>query len=386
MQTLVIGFGASGRSAAELLRKNGKKALIVDRDPKYGFPETVEMKEIEQVILSPGIPRSHPLVGEAVERGIEVIGEAEFAFRHLKNRAIGITGTNGKTTTTLMIQHLLERAGKKAVALGNIGRSLSSYALNPNPEDLLVVELSSFQLETMASKCLDAALLLNITPDHLDRYDSVREYAMAKCRIENCLKNDGVLWISNQVVQEAGDLLRSHNLFGENNAQAAAAVCRHFGIDEIDLSAFRKPAHRIEFVEEWEGIQFYNDSKATNIDSVRYAVAEIDGPIILLAGGVDKGASYRPWIADFCGKVKRIVAFGQAASKIECELKKDIWVDRVEGLHDAIFCAMRSAERGMKILLSPGCSSFDQFRNYEHRGEEFCRMVRGKIWIEERSF
>ena len=385
-KVLVIGFGISGRAAAQLLRKSGKEILIVDRDPKHGFPDRADLDEVEQVILSPGIPMSHPLAAEAIRRGIEVIGEAEFAFRHLSNRSIGVTGTNGKTTTVSMIQHLLERAGKKAVAVGNIGRSLSSYALEANPEEILVVELSSFQLETMTKKCLDAALFLNLTPDHLDRYASLAEYAEAKCRIENCLKPGAVLWVSRQTEREVGSLLKSYQVFGENNVEAAAAVCRTFGVEKVDLSCFRRPPHRIEFVEEWEGIQFYNDSKATNIDSVRYAVRDLEGPILLLAGGVDKGASYRPWVVDFGGKVKRIVAFGQAASKIENELKGEIPVDRAENMQEAISSAVRKAERGTKILLSPGCSSFDQFRNYEHRGEEFCRMVREKIWIEKKSF
>lgn len=386
MRTLIIGFGVSGRSAAELLRKIGREVVIVDRDPKFGFSETVELDEIEQVVLSPGVSKAHPLVLEAERKGIEVIGEAELAFRHLKNPVIGVTGTNGKTTTVMMIQYLLEQAGRRAVALGNIGRSLTSYALQAQPEDILVVELSSFQLETMSSKCLDAALFLNFTADHLDRYSSLREYALAKCRIEGCLKSQGTLWISTQTEREVGDLLKTHHIFGKNNRDAAATICHHFGVKQIDLNNFRKPAHRIELIEEWEGIQFYNDSKATNIDSVLYAVSELNGPIILLAGGKDKGASYRPWVGDFSGKVKRIVAFGQAAPKIEGELKADIAVERVETLRDALLYAVQKAERGTKILLSPGCSSFDQFRNYEHRGDEFCRMVRGKIWIEKKSF
>lgn len=426
-QTLILGFGISGRSCAELLIRQGLSVLALDqnadelrKDPDVqsllqmgAVLETdrkkVEWKTVGQVVISPGMPMTHPLVLEAQNKGIEVLGEIELAFRYLKNRCIGITGTNGKTTVTMLIDHVLRVMGKKSVALGNIGKTLSSYALDPDPEDILVVELSSFQLDTLSKKCLDAAALLNITPDHLDRYPTFEDYAKSKCRIEKCLKPDGKLWVSQQVQQEFGHLLNSPKIFDSvdeplasispmryiqmggperQNVRAAYPICLDFGITDAGfwraLESFRKPKHRIEWAGEWNGIAFYDDSKATNIDSVMHAVGLFAPPIVLLAGGVHKGASYRPWIKAFGNKVARIVAFGQAAPLMVDELKDSFPIERVETLEEAVKSAVRSARGKTTILLSPGCSSFDQFRNYEHRGNEFKRIVEEKIWIEKK--
>ncbi len=427
---IVLGFGVSGRSCAELLLKQGmrvfaldSKAEILKNEPvildlmKQGVELasdliSIDWTTIEQVIVSPGIAPSHPILVQANENGVEIVGEIELAFRHLHNRCIGVTGTNGKTTVVMLIHHILKDAGYRSQALGNIGTSLSSYALASNPEEILIVELSSFQLETLFTKCLDMALILNITPDHLDRYASIEDYAKAKCRIELCLKNDGEMWVSQQVAAEYGQLIHKAKLIEDiqwdqsavatispmryiqlgvperQNIQAAYAVCRYCGITDVQfwrgLETFRKPKHRIEFVGEWNGISFYNDSKATNIDSVMHAVGLFEGSIVLLAGGVHKGWSYRPWIAAFRGKVRRIVAFGQAASMIEEDLLGELFVERVETLEQAVCSAVINAEPQTVILLSPGCSSFDQFRNYEHRGNEFKRIVEEKVWIERK--
>ena len=429
-KTIVIGFGVSGQACASLLLKLGHRVLALDKhaiewknDPKIQpffqqglelLPDqvAVDWKQIERVILSPGIPPSHEIVVQAIAQGIEVIGEIEFAFRHLHNRCVGVTGTNGKTTVTLLVKHILQSAGQKAQALGNIGSSLSSYAISPNNEDILVVELSSYQLETLRIKCLDIAAFLNLTPDHLDRYGTIEAYAQAKCRIQDCLKENGELWVSTSVAKEYGRFLHAPKLFDQTqewentvatispmryiqlgvperqNVQAAYPLCRFFGVTDAQfrrgLETFRKPAHRIEFVGEWNKIAFYNDSKATNIDSVMHAVGLFEGPIILLAGGVHKGASYRPWIEAFQGKVVRIVAFGQAAKLIQEELQSDLPVDRVDTMEEAVMRAVNLAKPATNILLSPGCSSFDQFRNYEHRGNEFKRIVEEKVWIERK--
>ena len=427
---IVIGFGLSGRSSAALLLKLGYNVLALDQralelksDPKVQhflqqgielYPDqiAIDWKQIGQVIISPGVPRVHQIVVQAIGQGIEVIGEIELAFRHLKNRCIGVTGTNGKTTVVMLIKHIFHSAGRKAQALGNIGSSLSSYAISPDPEDILVVELSSFQLETLQTKCLDVAAFLNLTPDHLDRYASLDDYAQAKCRIEDCLKENGELWVSSALANEYGRFLRKPKIFDQQdwengtvamissmryiqlgvperqNVQAAYPLCRYFGVTDAEfrrgLETFRKPAHRIEFVGEWNGIAFYNDSKATNIDSVMHAVGLFEGPIILLAGGVHKGASYQPWLKAFQGKVVRIVAFGQAASIMEEDLKADLPIERVDTLENAIVRAVEKAAPPVSVLLSPGCSSFDQFRNYEHRGNEFKRIVEEKVWIERK--
>jgi UDP-N-acetylmuramoylalanine--D-glutamate ligase len=397
MVALVIGFSISGRACSELLLSQGKQVLAVDRRAEALSTDSekrvslidensaIDWSTVELLVLSPGVSRDHPHVKEAKRQGIEVIGEIELAFRSLKNPCIGITGTNGKTTTTLLTSHILNSTGRKARALGNIGAALSTYALSPDPEEILVIELSSFQLETLQSKCLDCAICLNITPDHLHRYASMLDYAKTKCHIEDCLKEGAALYVSKQLFEDYGSLLQRPIIF--EPAQPVYPLCRHFGVSEEAffqaLKTFKKPPHRIEYVGEWKGLTFYNDSKATNIDAVIHAVALMDGPVVLLAGGLDKGASYRPWIASFGSKVERIVAFGRAADKMEAELKESFSFEKVQGMQEPLTSAVRCAMSPMNILLSPGCSSFDQFRNYEERGNEFKRMVEEKVWIEK---
>jgi UDP-N-acetylmuramoylalanine--D-glutamate ligase len=324
---------------------------------------------------------------------IEIIGEAELALRSIKQNAVAITGTNGKTTVTLLTEHILKTAGIPARAVGNVGEPLS--AMRGKPEEVLVVELSSFQIETLRARAFDAAVLLNITPDHLDRYSDMRAYARAKCALERCLKEDAPFFVQDGVLQTYGDLftqltkqmptlalpdLPRHD---RENALAAYALCRRFGVSEADflraLSIFQKPAHRIEFVSEIDGICYYDDSKGTNIDAVIQAVHAMRGPVILIVGGVDKGASYLPWVENFRGKVKQILALGQAAKKIVEELEPFFALQHVSSLHEAVEQARRVAISGDSVLLSPGCSSYDMFRDYVQRGEEFKRYVKGCI-------
>ena len=420
---LVLGLGISGMASAAFLLKRGEGVVAVDRHAArlktssevepllalglklFSDEQDLPLDSISKVILSPGVPPTHPLVLKANKMGIEVIGEIEMALRSIKNRCVAVTGTNGKTTTVLLIAHILNSAGIAARALGNVGDSLAGYLLDPEEKEVLVLELSSFQLETMGTKCLEGAVILNITPDHLDRYPSIREYAAAKFKIGDCLLPGKVLWISRQIEEEFGlkgerfdptadyepwteEKLRAHSKIRSiqlgmperQNIQAAYAICHTLGVSKMEfargLETFRKPEHRIEWVAEKNGILFYNDSKATNIDSVMHAVNLFEEPIILLAGGVDKGASYTPWIDCFKKKVKMIIAFGQAASKMESELASAFPFRRTATMKEAIELSLQWAEKGTSVLLSPGCSSFDQFRNYEHRGDEFKRLVR----------
>src|SRR5579863_9723330 len=205
---LVIGFGVSGKAVMSLLQKKGISAIAVDKNPASGVAlDTADfpMEGISQVIVSPGILPTHPLVQKAKKLGLEVIGELEFALRLTENRCVGVTGSNGKTTTTLLIAHALHSAGIPARAVGNVGTALSSYLLDPNPREILVIELSSFQLETMQSKKFDCAVYLNLTPNHLNRHASMFEYATAKANIQNCLKPKRKLFVSDQVWQVAQD-------------------------------------------------------------------------------------------------------------------------------------------------------------------------------------
>lgn len=388
MKAIVLGMGVSGRGAARFLRGRGAEVVCLDRKGGEGILSDrgpIPWDGVEQLVLSPGIAPHHPVVREAEARGVEVVGEVELAFRFLRNRCVGITGTNGKTTVTLLVAHVLNAVGMKAEPVGNVGTSLLDAG-----EGILAIELSSYQLETVRTRRLEAAVILNVTPDHLDRYGSMEAYRAAKARIGEVLLPGGTLWVSRdsgiagrcfegnvETISRLDYTIRGRP--ERQNLEAAYALVAGFGVTvEAFLAAvetFRKPAHRIEWVRTWRGISFYDDSKGTNIDAVRHAVALFDKPIHLLAGGVHKGASYRPWLEALRGKVVRIVAYGEAAELMERELGSEIPVVRRDKFADA-FCEIAAgAQEGEIVLLSPGCSSFDQFTDYAHRGAIFQELV-----------
>lgn len=413
---VILGLGISGKASAAFLLAKGERVIGADRnaDRMKGDSSIVRLMQqgmelvsddakidSNQIILSPGIPSTHPMVQRARNGGIEVIGEIEMGFRYLKNRAVGVTGTNGKTTTVMLIAHLLQSAGMKARALGNIGASLAEYLLHPDPDEILVIELSSFQLETASTPALESAAILNITPNHLNWHPTLEDYARAKARIGLCVKN-GPLFVSNQAAKEYSSLFETLTLFDQEtvapnsqlryimrglperkNVEAAFAFCAYFGIDrelcERNLETFKKPSHRIEWVAKKNHVSYFNDSKASNIHAVMHAVSLFETPLVLIAGGVHKGASYSPWIAPFRGKVKGIVAFGEASGQMEAELSRDFPVFRVNNLEEAVLKASKLALENEIVLLSPGCSSYDQFRSFEHRGDEFKRIVREEL-------
>lgn len=381
MRYIVFGLGISGKAAASYLLSQGHTVIGVDKkidqmasqlDPRIILSnEDVSLDNITQIILSPGIPLTHPLVEKAQEKNIEVIGEVEFAFRHIRNRCIGITGSNGKTTTTLQIAHVLNHCGIPARAVGNVGVGLSTVL--GNDRDVLVVELSSFQLETLKTRKLDFAVILNITENHLDRYPSMKEYSEAKLKIQDCLKENGVLFVSDQVASR----YRLENFQRVENAPFA--ICQQFGITEErfleSMVSFCKPKHRIEWVAEIDGVVFYNDSKSSNIESVMYAVRQFPGPLILIVGGKDKGSSYRAWVDCFKGVVKHVIAYGSAREIIEKEIGGLIPFSKVGPFDEAVEIAFTMGQEKDTVLLSPGCSSYDQFPNFERRGERFKELV-----------
>lgn len=429
-RVLVIGLGISGSSAAHFLLDQCAHVHGVDRNPTSPEAEALksrgatigpdseafEVGAFDLVIVSPGIPQAHPLCAAAREAGIETIGELELGCRFVKQRMIGVTGTNGKTTVTLLITHVLNQSGRKAKALGNVGVPLTKEIAAAGEDDILVAELSSYQLDTLRSPILDAAVILNVTPDHLDRYGDMEAYALSKFQIHKCLKPGMSLYVEKATLDKYGyfevtpiytygyekqdniytDLKslyvnrlkvaclpeeyqgrRSHDL---ENVMAAFAMCRIFGVTAKQffsaLATFKKPSHRIEFVLERSGVAYYDDSKGTNIDAVIRAVEKMKSNVVIIAGGVDKGAAYTPWIDAFQGKVKAICAIGEAAQKIEHQLSHAIPVTKHGSLEEAVKTASSLAESGESVLLSPGCSSFDMFRDYVHRGEEFQRLVK----------
>lgn len=432
---LVIGMGVSGRAAARFLISKGANVTGVDRNETFlnsndeiaklrslGLKTSVDnvkldLSRFKVIVVSPGIPQSHPYYATALQNKMDVIGEIELACRFINQRCIGISGTNGKTTVTLLVAHVLNKCGIHAQAVGNSGIPLTSVLCNQNSSnEVFVIELSSFQLETMHTPILDVAALLNITPDHLDRYENMEEYAKAKMLLENCLKPGGHLYMEEKCYGLFGHLLKTSKpllygygrnstvntdktsiIFKENiecflplqyrgmishdveNLLAAYALCREFGVSPSQFleafETFKKPSHRIEFVKEIEGVKYIDDSKGTNIDAVIRAVESIDGNIILIAGGVDKGSAYTPWIEAFKGRVLCVYAIGQAAPKIKGDLGHILPVEMLNSLDDAVKLAAKAAKPGETVLLSPGCSSFDMFKDYAHRGDEFKRIV-----------
>jgi UDP-N-acetylmuramoylalanine--D-glutamate ligase len=432
-RALVIGLGISGRAAAELLLSRGVSVVGIDgkKETVESHPDVVRLKEkglvaqldtvpldlqsFDEVVVSPGIPQTHLVYAQCLASGIPITGEAELAFKEVKQPCIGITGTNGKTTVTLLVEHILNVAGKVAKALGNVGDPLTAYFLTPPKEEIIVAELSSYQLETMETAVFDAGVILNITPDHLDRYPDMEAYAAAKWRLNRCMKSEAPLYVHEQVMKEFGSyagacvytygressstywtdkkaiwngekietILPLHyknlGMHESENALAAWLMCKPFGVSsEIFLKAlnsFNKPAHRIEYVLSLNGVDYFDDSKGTNIDAVIQAVGAMNGPVVLIAGGVDKGASYAPWKELFRNKVKKIVAIGQASQKISQELRPDFDVELAVSLEQAVERAAAVALEGDVVLLSPGCSSFDMFRDYADRGEKFKRHV-----------
>lgn len=399
MKAIVLGYSLSGKSAALFLKKQGYDVIALDRDEKKFDDEKIlflsdksplDFKGVKMVVYSSGIKPNHDVCLQAKKNKVLVLSEAELAFKFLKNKSIGVTGTNGKTTVVSLIELVLNQNGIKARAVGNIGKSLTSVLLEEDSKDVLVVELSSFQLKSFQKKVFDAAVITNITPDHLDWHDTFDDYMQSKLRMQNCVKKNKKLFVSKELVQSfKKHLLRDYIVFDEcsldevpqedrKNAQAAFCVCREWGIEKEDFlksyKTFQKPHHRIELVATVNGISFYNDSKATNTFSVIHAVNNLSGPIILIAGGHEKGLSYEIWQKAFKNKVKSIFLIGDCAKRMKEELK-DFAPEVVENLEAATLKAFKMAKKDDKILLSPGSSSFDQFKNYEHRGEEFKRIV-----------
>jgi UDP-N-acetylmuramoylalanine--D-glutamate ligase len=366
-KVFVIGMGMSGRSAVHFLIAHDaivhgvdRHAHLLENHPeiqeliKAGLTvqlekDCTEISRFDLIVLSPGVSDDNPLLKAACEANLPIIGEIELGCRFAENPMIGITGTNGKTTVTLLVTHVLKYCGYLTHALGNVEVPLTRELLRISSDDFVVLELSSYQIDTLYQPCLEGAVLLNITPDHLDRYKTMEAYAQAKCNIERCLKAKAPLYIEETAWHHFGHFLKtktprlygyletsfiytdlcavyregkkifelpsalrnrkSHDL---ENLMAAYALCADKGVDGAAFlqawATFKKPSHRIEFVVEHQGIRYYDDSKGTNIDAVMRAIQSLDGPIILIAGGVDKGFSYHPWLEIFKDRVKSICA------------------------------------------------------------------------------
>lgn len=383
MRILILGFGISGSAALEVLKQQGHDIVITDKNTHQKVnivpEEQVKIEEFDLVVVSPGIRPSHPLYAAALNLKIPVTGEMEIGLSMLpkEQTVIGITGSNGKTTTTSLITHILQSAGKKAVALGNIGKPLCAHLKDLQEEEILVCELSSFQIETMKTKIFDVIAITNITENHLDAYNSFEEYRQAKLSLLNLGKKESIAFISHDIERFCN---HNNKKVIDNDCLAFATnICIHFGIssEEIDkaVSTFKKPAHRIELIKQIEGISFINDSKSTTVHSTIYAVQQLQKPTILLAGGKWKGFSFGLWKTALFPYIKKIIAFGESATKIRDDVYSDVDVDITQDLQSALHLAVHQAKAGDCILLSPGCSSYDQFKNFEDRGAAFVQLV-----------
>ena len=404
---LVLGLGKSGMGAARLLGARGASVVGADdKDVAAGFevrrvaPES--LRGIDLVVVSPGVPLTLPIFAEARNRSLEVIGEVELAARFIEEPILGITGTNGKSTTTALCGHLLSTAGLRVFVGGNLGTALSERVLAGGPLDATVCELSSYQLESIAQLRCAAATVLNVTPDHLDRYPSMEAYAAAKQRIfENqragdlaalnaadprvaaMRTNPGVRRKmfdprSDPLELRAKTLRGAHN---KENALAASLLARHLGIADdavaLGLDTYPGLPHRLEPVRMLEGVEWINDSKATNVDSVEKSLSAFESGVHIIMGGRGKGAPYAPLRDLIRARVKSILTVGEDADKIAAELGDAAPVHACGTLATAVAKAREIARPGDTVVLSPACASYDQFRNFEDRGEQFKALVRG---------
>lgn len=392
----VLGMGASGRAAARYLRQLGFSVTCVEdhlkQDDWKSSPE-IKIEDFTLFVPSPGIPRTHPLYVMAKKAGIEIAGEMELALRQLTDHlCIGVTGTNGKTTVVTWIEQFLNDSGILARAVGNVGNVLLEYLENKREAEVLIVEVSSFQLETLRMRAFDLGFILNITEDHLYRYSSFDEYGFTKCQLEKCMK--GQLHVYGKAASQfrhhlqhpfeiyeidpivkTGHWIAPHDL---ENATVVWRVAQYFGIPPTSfcqgLASLGKPPHRIEYVAMVDGVTYYNDSKATNVDAVLKALSAMTAPVILLAGGMDKGGSFSP-ILLYRERIRCILAFGQSREKIASELGDVLPVEPYLHMDAAIKRAYEVAKSGEIVLLSPGCASFDGFTSYAHRGEQFKEII-----------
>ncbi|MFI3305702.1 MAG: UDP-N-acetylmuramoyl-L-alanine--D-glutamate ligase [Rikenellaceae bacterium] len=423
---IVLGGGVSGYGSAILAKKEGFDVLLSDSGtlaPKYtalleewgveyeqGGHSVERILAADEVIKSPGIPDKAPLIVELRKRGVSVISEIEFAGRYMRGaRSICITGSNGKTTTTSLIYKILCDAGYSVALGGNIGESFA-YSVATREVDWYVLELSSFQLDGMSEFRADVSVLLNITPDHLDRYDyKFENYVASKMRIEQNQRPEDTfvyfsddtnitptgaarrLPFSNAAMDESGCVavggaticsgqLQIPGLHNCLNAQAALLAAQAAGVAEEDILRsiynFSPVEHRLEPAGTLDGVLYINDSKATNVDSTWYALESMSSPVIWIAGGTDKGNDYAPLMELAQRSVKVLICMGLDNAKLEHSFAGVVpTIISTSSMEEAMEYARREAVEGDAVLLSPACASFDLFNNYEHRGRMFKEWV-----------
>jgi UDP-N-acetylmuramoylalanine--D-glutamate ligase len=372
---VVLGLARSGTAAAAALERRGVEVVGADRElGNDADPSLLDGGEV--LVKSPGVPRDAPLVVEAERRGVPIWSEVELGFRLLQPRLVGVTGTNGKTTTAELLGVMLE-----APVAGNVGRALTDLDGEIDPGTLVVCELSSFQLEDVHELACEVAVLLNLEPDHLDRYASFDDYRAAKLRIFERAHTkvvpkgsglEGVEFSADDPLPAEPRIRGAHN---RENAAAATAAARTLGVSEEQIAealrSFAGVPHRLELVRELNGIRYVNDSKATNVAAALRALAAYEEePVHLILGGSRKGEDFTPLAAAIGPNVRSIHVIGETADELAAAIPR-VWRDG--DLATAL--AAVDARPGDVVLLSPACASYDQFRDFEARGEEFRRLV-----------
>lgn len=440
---VILGGGESGVGSAVLAKKKGYEVWLSDAGtlkPHYremlqkydilfeeGGHSEHKILDADEVIKSPGIPPYAPLVEKITSKGIPVLSEIEFAARYTKAKMVCITGSNGKTTTTLLIYHILRKAGMDVALAGNVGRSMALQVAE-GEHDVYVIELSSFQLENMYRFKAHVAVMLNITPDHLDRYDHKFEnYVAAKFRIlRNQTQDDyfvywdgdpviaaqlkqlrleqqllpfgeesfpgAAAWVEGKMVEVSTpedrweiprdelSLKGLHNLYNSMAAGVSASVLKvPSDVVKEALGDFEAVEHRLEYVATVDGVRYVNDSKATNVNSTYYALESMTGPTVLILGGTDKGNDYSEIEPFVRSKVKAIVAMGVDNHKIQSFFSGIVPVESTDSMESCIEACRRIAKAGDTVLLSPCCASFDLFSSYIDRGNKFKAAVKSLL-------
>lgn len=439
-KVLVVGLGRSGIAASRLLLRQGAIVTATDSNPdeklsdeakglsalgvkiEAGGHRTETFISSDLIILSPGVPKAIKPAAAALDRSVRIISEIELAYRLTDTPVIAITGSNGKSTTTTLIGEILRANGNTVFVGGNIGTPLSDYVLSGSTADWIVAEISSFQLETIEEFRPKISVLLNISPDHLDRYSNLSEYAEAKFKIFENQENDDAAIINgdeNWCTQLAGRI-KCHSVFFSRKQKitngiytddgwiisdmegARFRVCEisHLGIKGVHnlenamasiaagiLAGCKQPViesalrrftgleHRLEFVRELSGVKYMNDSKGTNVGAVIKSIESFNDPLLLIAGGRDKGSDFSPLGPLIKERVKRLILIGEASDKIAAAVGNMTKTSFAASLKEAVSIAHREAVKGDIVLLSPACASFDMFKNFEDRGVKFKEIV-----------